>query len=719
MGMLLVISGSAALIYQTLWVKQLGLVVGVEVYAVTTGISAFFAGLAIGGMYLGKRADTTARPLRFFAYLELAIGLLAVGMTFLLFKAPYWFVLLRQYIGVGAWLLPFLLIGIPAFFMGGTLPAAMRALSPRQQQIGSRTGRYYALNTLGAVFGTLLVPFFLIPRFGILQTGIIAGALNLTVAALAYMKDRSSSPREVSVFPPAGPGNPILHKALIVYAIAGGLALGYEVVWSQAIAPLLSSRVFAFAVMLAVYLTGLFLGSLLFGLRADRLKNPWRTFGLLIMCAGISALLIFYLLGPWIVDWQDAIGKWLYSWSSSNMVANSGRFALTALAMLLVPTLFLGAAFPAAVRILAKESNIGWDVGRVAAFNTFGGILGSLTTGFILIPTLGVVKSMGVLAVSAALLGGYALLQQPGRTRALAGALLLSILVTGFIAWQLPPEKISDFLIEKRGGQMVHYQEGAGGSVAVVEQDAPTSKIRRLYIHGVSNSGDAMPSLRYMRLQGLLPLLIHNGDPRSALVIGFGTGITYGSLFAYPGLEHRVCAELLKPVVEAAPYFKGNLAAGSRPSADIRINDGRHELLEENQTYDMITLEPPPPTAAGVVNLYSKEFYKLAKKNLNPKGIVAQWWPLAAQNEEDSKAIVSAFVHSFPYVGLWSTELHEMLLVGSMEPMHLDFERIDARFRQPEVTRILGEVEVRGQPHTIAHGNHDAPLHMKFILWGR
>jgi spermidine synthase len=203
-----------------------------------------------------------------------------------------------------------------------------------------------------------------------------------------------------------------------------------------------------------------------------------------------------------------------------------------------------------------------------------------------------------------------------------------------------------------------------------------------------------MPSLRYMRLQALLPLIIHRGEPTSALVIGLGTGITSGALLRFPGLEQRVVAELLPEVVQAVEKFQGNFGAGTDPRLEIRLRDGRRELLSHEQTYDLITLEPPPPSAAGVVNLYSSGFYELARARLRPNGLVAQWLPLPTQNDEDTRSLVRSFLDVFPHVSLWTTELHEMLLVGSRDPFDLNVPRIVQRFDSPEVSSALREVGI-------------------------
>jgi spermidine synthase len=218
----------------------------------------------------------------------------------------------------------------------------------------------------------------------------------------------------------------------------------------------------------------------------------------------------------------------------------------------------------------------------------------------------------------------------------------------------------------------------------------------------VSNSGDSVTSLRYMRLQALLPPIIHRGEPRSVLVIGLGTGITSGALLAYPQLETRVCAELLPAVVHAAPLFDGNYNVTADARVEIRLRDGRRELLRSDQQYDLITLEPPTPSARGVVNLYSTDFYRLASRRLNPHGLLAQWLPLPTQTDADTRSLVRSFIDAFPHVTLWTTELHEMLLVGSQSSIELDAARIAARFNQDQVTTALRDVGVNSPQALLA-----------------
>ncbi|MFJ4156613.1 fused MFS/spermidine synthase [Pseudomonas sp. NPDC089752] len=691
---LLFISGGAALIYQVLWVKQLSLVVGVEVYAITAGISAFFAGLALGGLVFGRWADRLRRPVRLYAGLEVAVALLGVAATLALAQCAAPFARLEADVGMLAWLLPFTLVGLPAFLMGGTLPVLVRALTPVDGQMGEAGGRLYAANTAGAIGGTLLAAFVLLPQFGVTGAACVAALLNL-LAALGAWVGRAKG--EQALPEPAAtplPRTPQARLAIALYCLAGGVALGYEVVWTQSIVQFMSTRAFAFSVVLATYLAGLVLGSAVYARRADRIRDPWGLFGLLIAAAGLLALLQVAGLGRWLVALQTLLESQVLQLTGSQLAGMCARFFAAAVCVVFLPTTLLGAAFPLALRLAVGNGHVGRDVGLVVALNTLGGIIGVMLTGFVLVPQFGLVRTLFVLAAVAAVIGMVAAWRGQAVRRRMQVMVLMvgaATLITGAFT---SPQRLAQLLPGARSGELVFYQEGRGGTVAVVNQQRQGQAFNRLYIQGVSNTGDAMPSLRYMRLQALLPLLIHRGEPRSALVIGFGTGITAGAMLRYPGLKHPVVAELLPQVLAAAPLFSGTYDAVHDPRLDIRLRDGRRELLRSKQRYDVITLEPPPPSAAGVVNLYSRDFYQLAASRLQAHGLVAQWLPLPTQNDEDSRSLVRSFLDVFPHASLWTTEFHEMLLIGSATPMVLDVSRIRQRFEQPQVSAALAEVGV-------------------------
>ncbi len=627
--------------------------------------------------------------------MELGVAVLGVAATLALAGAAAPFAALEERVGVLAWALPFTLVGVPAFLMGGTLPVLLRAVAPEAGQIGGAGGRLYAANTAGAIAGALLTVFTLIPLLGVRGAALAAAAINLAAAIGALDLDRTVRSLETASRSP----EPIrLAKdarfVLVLYSLAGGIALGYEVVWSQAIVQFMSTRSFAFAVVLATYLAGLVVGAALYARSADRVRDPWGVFGILIAAAGLVALLEIAGLGRWLVVLQTQTEAAVLALTGSQLAGMCARFAVAAVCIVFVPTVLLGAAFPVALRLTVDAGHVGRDVGVVVALNTLGGVAGTILTGFVLVPALGLVRTLAALAIGAAAIGLFAVMRGPEVRPALRLATLA--LGTGSILGAIltPSDRLASLLPGARGGSLAFYDESPGGTVAVVETQSGRNGFKRLYIQGVSNSGDAMPSLRYMRLQALLPLIIHRGEPRSALVIGLGTGITAGALVPFPGLKRRVVAELLPAVVRAAPLFQGNYGAASDPRIEIRMRDGRRELLRNPARYDLITLEPPPPSAAGVVNLYSTDFYVLAGTRLRPGGLLAQWLPLPTQNDEDTRSLVASFLDVFPDATLWTTELHEMLLIGSFDPIELDVPRISARFNEPDLAAALRAVGI-------------------------
>jgi spermidine synthase len=173
----------------------------------------------------------------------------------------------------------------------------------------------------------------------------------------------------------------------------------------------------------------------------------------------------------------------------------------------------------------------------------------------------------------------------------------------------------------------------------------------------------------------------------------FGTGLTSGAAGVYPGIDSVDAVDISPGVFSAAHLFSDtNYDAVTNPKVHKIVQDGRNHLLTTSKTYDVITAEPPPPTNAGAVNLYTKEYYELTKKALKPGGIVSQWIPLHSQTETHVYQHFRTFLESFPYVMSWYPSKQELILIGSNDPININFEKIERRLKHPVVNEVMKEI---------------------------
>jgi spermidine synthase len=597
----------------------------------------------------------------------------------------------------------FVLLCAPTFLMGGTLPVLSRAVTLGGQPLGREIGRLYALNTLGAAFGTLVSAFVLVRWLGIDATVGIAVGLNLLVgvAALASSEGGTeASPASVSRAPKGPAESRAL--ALALYAVAGFTGLAYEVVWTRILVQLLQSTMFGLALVLASFLVGIVLGSWVLSRRVDALAMPWRTYATVQLAIAVSTILAFVTLRVFFGWWSDVVEPSMLARGVTVETIWFLKVSLIPLGILAVPTFLIGLGFPLVIALVGRHATIGSDVGRLYFLNTLGGVCGSLAASFVLIPALGTQASLLAL-VALNIVAGIAATIHATDRRALrlATAGTATALLVG-TAILIPSDFVARTYFRRFAGRVVFHEEGVEGTVVVYENEAAGQHWKRLVINGSTNTGDIMASLRYMRLQAHLPVLLHPGTPTDALVICFGTGITYGSLFQQPGLTRRVCVDLSPSVIRSGRLFAAsNGGVLDRSGAEILLADGRNFLLADPSRFDVITLEPPPPTDAGTVNLYTREFYQLAKSRLRPDGVMAQWLPLYVELPE-LKTMVAAFIAEFPQASLWTTERQETLLIGTTQPLRIDYARLVARMAVPEVARDLKAIGVRSAPELLS-----------------
>jgi spermidine synthase len=733
--LLFTFSGASALVYEIVWSRRLTFVFGAMSHAVATVLAAYMGGLALGSYLLGRRMARGGDPLRIYGILEAGIGLWALVLPALLgaLEAAYRVAYRQLDFGPTAFValrlvLSFAVLIVPTTLMGGTLPVLSALASPAR---ASRwTGLLYSLNTLGAVAGAAGAGFVLLPALGMRATVFLAVLVNALVAAAALWAARArrtaASPM-VSVEKPKGapasgtPQRVVRTRApsqraaaMFAYALSGAAALSYEVLWTRVLAGSLGTTTYAFTTMLATFLLGLGIGSYWASRRAPWWPDPVRALGLIQLGAGLSALLSTPLLDRLPAAFLTLAQTWGLSFGSLTLV----RFCLASLTML-PTTLFLGAVFPAVVRLGGVDEEArertSRAVGMLYAANTVGAIAGSVLTAFVLAPAFGRQNTLAGAAFLNAAVGASLLigLRPPGRTArtnrllGLAGAAAALLLVLPARSpWNLRAMNAGSYVYARTMGgpegierlldqtEMIFIREDAEATVSVWRSMQRGRKVVSLRINGkvdASTGGDMITQ----ELSGHLPMLLHPA-PRRALVIGVASGITLGAVARYP-LETIDCAEISPAVVEASGYFgEQNHDALSAPSVRLHVTDGRNFLLLTDESYDVITSEPSNPWVAGITNLFTREFFLLARSRLEPGGLFCQWINLYDLSPDDLRMVLRTFHDVFPTSSAWLLGTSDLLMLGGDEAVTLDLGRIRERVSRREVAEDLAGVGVRG-----------------------
>lgn len=681
--LLFLASGFAGLVYQVLWMRQLGILFGNGSYAAATTLAAFFLGIAAGGAVFGRRAGGVARPLRAYGWLEAGVALTAL-LYFGLLAAFH-----GLYAPLFAWLgdapaafvavkfaLALLVLFPPAFFMGGTLPLLSQYLVRRADALGSTAARLYAVNTLGAALGAYLAAFFLVRHLGVTHSYGVALATTASVAGLALWLGRRPLPVQTPA-PPASDAtasdlSPQLVRAL---AFLSGLAtLALEVLWTRMFAQVLQNSVYTFALILVTFLVALTLGALLAASLARRAAAPRPT--LLVLLVG-GALLVGS--SPFSFWWlTDGLQ---YLASDSGFVEYVLRVFGGAAAVLLLPAAWLGILFPYLLKVAEPWSRgPGRTVGELAALNTLGGVAGALIAGFVLLGSLGLWNSLRLVAAAYAV---GALWLAPGSGRrilaAAAPVAALLLLLYPLDASQLP------LVTPNPGEHIVEVLEGSAATVAVVQRpDSVRIKLNNYY--GLGGSGDRRQEAR----EAHLPLALHP-DPHSAFFLGLGTGITAGAALLHP-LDRVLVAELVPEVIAASRRHFGPWLHGlfEDPRASVLVEDGRNLLAGTDERFDVIIGDLFLPWKAGTGSLYARELFEAGRDRLAPGGLYAQWLLMIQLSEEEFGSIARTFAEVFPRATLWRGNYRLshplLLLLGERDPQPLDPESLTRRLA--EVARL-------------------------------
>ena len=707
--LLFILSGFAGLVLETVFVRQLAWLFGNGTIATVVVLSAFMGGLALGAALLGPVADRAARPLRMYGMLEIGAAASAAALAQLLGAGRHWFLALLRGLdagplsGVAEFLLASLLLLVPTVLMGGTLPALSRLVIRDLSRFSHTLGLLYAVNTLGAAAGVFLSGFYLIEWLGVSRTALTAAGIQLLVGIAALLLDRVWDAGPVGrpsrpapeVLAGAGAdrtGTPtrtpragesalptVVRRACLVAAgVAGFAILGYEVLWTRLLSLYMRSFTYSFSLMLSLFLGGLVIGSAILAWAGPRIRHPARLLAWLQLATALYvASMPLWLAGRLTPVPASSFGEFL---------AKSGlRTAL----MVLPPTILSGLSLPLAARSFARNTaHIGGDVGLVFGVNTVGAILGAMVAGLVLLPFAGAAPSLVLLAILQALAGTVVLLAlgRSGLQALLACALTLVCaipllggnqrFVDAFLAASRSAERI---------GELLYFRESATDTVAIVRREYGfhDPQAKSLITNGIAMAATVKPVWRYMAAEGHLPVLFSR-NPRRAILIGAGTGITLGALASHPGLETIDVVELSPGVIEGLEWFeRENGGAARDPRVRLIQEDGRHRLEMNLTDYDLITLEPPPPIVAGATHLYSRDFYDICRRRLRPGGVVTQWLPLHAQSLASARMTARTFVDAFPHAQLWLPSIRDAVLIGSVEPLSMSLDRLTEAFRRP------------------------------------
>ncbi|MBL4664842.1 MAG: fused MFS/spermidine synthase [Nitrospinaceae bacterium] len=704
------VSGITALIYEIVWTRMLTLVFGHTVFSVSVVLAAFMAGLGLGSYLFGHAADrlsSSSTALKVYGWIEILIFASGALLSLLFANFADVYSLFHSIIpespplqNLLKVLFSFTLMLVPTTFMGATLPLISKYCVTDDKRIGTQVSLLYALNTLGAACGCLLTGFFLMGTFGILQTVLMAAAGNLLIGigALNIYKENGGSLKfslpEIKF--PKVDWSAEQKFWMGISFVCGFTALAYEVLWTRLLVFSIASTVYSFSMMLAVFLLGIFLGSLLLIPLLTKIKNL-RTI-LIALQGGVG----IYVIGS-VYGMESILSP---PWNAYNLVNPAAAFWTyfkDSAALMLIPTLFLGMCFPLLIQLISKKhENVGQATGKVYAANTMGAIFGSLFSGFLYLPNFGSQTSLTLLATINLLTmillfrtGDY---MTPAIRKGMTVVFASLIL---FVNMAIPSDLLNPFFMRDSAGKrninkLIYFEEGLSDTVAVFRDEYgvldPSAK--RLITNGISMSASNMIATRYMKLFAHVPILLVD-KPDDILVVCFGTGQTTGAAGLHPRVKTVDSLELSSSVINAGKMFADqNHNVLANPKVNFVIQDGRNHLLTTHKLYDVITSEPPPPRTAFTVNLYTREYYELQKNKLKPGGIAAQWIPLHSQGPKEVAMHFKTFQSVFPYTMGWLSVANEILIIGSNQPIKIDFNKLNERLQEPEIKKALADIEI-------------------------
>jgi len=706
--LLFVGSGCAALIYEVVWFQLLQLVIGSSAVSLGVLLGTFMAGMCLGSLLLPGRVSPVHHPLRVYAYLEIGIGVIGI---LVLFGMPLLSGIYTAWAGTGV--VGILLRGLaaaicllpPTLLMGATLPAIARWVRTNPEGV-AWLGFFYGGNIAGAVLGSLLAGFYLLRVHDMAIATYVAVALNFLVAAVALLIARvtpyEAAPVETTIIVRERGAWAIY----VTIAISGMTALAAQVVWSRILSLLYGGTVYTFSLILAVFLLGLGIGSSLGSALSRNIARP--RFALAwcqMLLAGAIAWAAYAL--------TDSLPYWPIDPSMSSSPWFTFQLDIVRTLWAILPAAILwGASFPLALASVAGgRQDPARLVGGVYAANTLGAIVGALGASMVLVVWLGSQRAQQMLIVFSVIASLLALdaasAEEPAseetttraRSRMRLGGTLLIVGAAMFAAWlarNVSP--VPGILVAygryaaSRLGQadVIDMREGWNASIAITRL---SNGVLNYHNAGKVQASSEPQDMRLQRMLGHMTTLIPP-DPKRVLVIGFGAGVTAGAVSIEPRLEQLTIAEIepLVPVMASEHFGEHNFDVYRNPKTRLILDDARHFLMTTSEKFDAITSDPLDPWVKGAAMLYTREFFEEVKNHLNPGGVVTLFVQLYESNPAAVKSEIATFLEAFPNGVVWGNTQqgagYDLVLMGTVEPLEIDVDAIDARLKSPEYARV-------------------------------
>ncbi len=719
--LLFVLSGAAGLIYEVVWARQLVLVFGNTSQAVSTILTGFFGGLAIGGFFGGRIADRVVRPLRLYGALELVvvivvlvtpitfrlIGTIYQGIYPSLAESPILLALVR-------FVLAILALAPATLLMGATLPTLTRFLTKDGAGIAGAFQKLYAANTLGAIFGTAIAGFVLIELFGLTGALIVGAVCSGTAGLIALFLDRRSGAAAANPTPdpepireswdttrfPTEAADRRRRMAFLLAFVSGLTALGYQVVWNRLIGAGTGSSTYVFTIILTLFLIGIALGAAMLGVLRLRVRS---TIALIAVAQIVTAL--FATIGAAIL----ASPPVPFSGASPDFISALGKFAGQATLLVLPPTIAMGITFPATAALLGEErGSEGSATGTLLAVNTAGSLVATFLLPFLVIPLIGSPATLAGLAIINATVGGMLFFGNrdvaPSRRQlgAAAGVLMVLVVAVAFItgiAFRNPTIKV----IEANRGTVFEATED---EIASVEAGEMTGQ-RRIWVGGTTMTIITVDT----KFQPLLPIALRPAAKRG-LTIAFGMGTAFRtSLIA--GVKTDA-VELVPSVPEMFKWFYDDAdAVLADPEGHVIVADGRNHVELTQDQFDFIVVDPPPPIeSSGVSVISTKEFYEASKRRLVEDGILMQWVPYG-QTQDEFLAHVRSMLAVFENVNVIAGPGgYGYYMLGSDGNVELDAQALEEVLARPGVLD-----DVNSAPDTSGRTAADWAQHFMGLKW--